>query len=70
MKEISLENLSKFEEIFIDAGYEKHVVIILTIRNFIERFNKFPELKNRAKLFALDDEWEKEGIFFMTVRKF
>jgi hypothetical protein len=39
----------------------------LTIKTFIQRFEKYPELKTRAKLFALSDKWESDGIFFMTV---
>lgn len=66
MKEISFDNLQKFENIF-SVDKEKHVVILLTIKTFIYRFELFPELKNKAKLFALTDDWENDGIFFMTV---
>lgn len=62
MNEISLEKLAEYEKIFTVAGYEKHIVIILTIKNFIQRFAKFPELKDRAKLIALSDE-----VFFLIV---
>lgn len=62
MNEISLEKLAEYEKKFTVAGYEKHIVIILTIKNFIQRFAKFPELKDRAKLIALSDE-----VFFLIV---
>jgi hypothetical protein len=69
MKAIPLENLSIFEGIF-GADKEKHVVILLTIKTFMQRFALHPELRERARLFALCDEWERAGIFFMTVSLF
>lgn len=66
MKEIALENLESFVNIF-SVDREKHVVILLTIKTFIYRFNKYPELRNRTKLFALTSDWENDGNFFMTV---
>ncbi|XP_070489891.1 uncharacterized protein [Chironomus tepperi] len=64
MKEISLDNLQKFEDIF-NEDREKHMVILLTIKTFVYRFEKFPELRNKAKLFALSDDWMNDGYFFM-----
>ena len=67
MKEISLENLKFFRNIFHETDRIKHFVIILTIENFIKRLEEFPDLKNRVKLFAPSDEWRDEGFFFLSV---
>lgn len=64
--EIPLDNLPLFEETF-SVDKEKHFVILLTIKTFLQRFEIYPELKNRAKLYALSNEWKNDGIFFMTV---
>lgn len=62
MNEILLQKLNEYEKIFTLASYEKHIVIILTIKNFVQRFQKFPELKCRANLMVSSDE-----VFFLTV---
>lgn len=64
MREIALANLSEKLKHFEAADNAKHVVIILTIKNFIQRFERFPELESRAKLFELSEDF---GIFFMSV---
>ncbi|KAG5666206.1 hypothetical protein PVAND_017651 [Polypedilum vanderplanki] len=69
MKEISLDYLSTFEKNF-SIDKEKHIVILMTIKTFRDRFELYPELKENAKLFALYDDWEEEGIFFMTTLDF
>lgn len=68
MKEISLENLQKFKQRF-KVDHVKHVAILLTIDTFIYRFEKFPELRDKAKIFAATDDWENDGNFFMTVSR-
>lgn len=68
MREITLDNLEKFQNIFEFANSIKHVVIILTIKSFIQRFKSFPELKQKAKLFVFSEFWEIHEIFFMTER--
>lgn len=64
-REIGIENLGKLSEVF--KPHQKHIVIYLTIKLFIKRFEKFPELIKRFKLFALTVDWANNGAFMATV---
>lgn len=69
-REISIENFSFFLE-KLENLYQKdspkHLVIRSSLQMFIQRFKKFPDLKQRMKLFILSDDWERDGQFFATV---
>lgn len=65
-REISIENLGKLEKLY-SRDWPKHVAIISSFQTFVKQFMKFPELKDRFKLFALSDEWENDGAFLATV---
>lgn len=71
MKELTVthDNLEKLQNIFESSDGAKHIVIILTIKSFVQRFKSFPELKEKVKLFALSETWEDDGSFLMTVRE-
>lgn len=66
--EVSIDNLEKLGVIF-KVDWPKHVVMFSTIQTFVKRFEIFPELKEKVKIFALSENWENDGSFFITVRK-
>lgn len=64
--EVSVENLEKIGEIF-KVDWPKHVVIHQTIKMFLNRFENFPDLKEKLTIFALSESWDKDGSVFITV---
>lgn len=63
---LTVDSLRKLESAY-RRNLPKHIVIHSTIKLFIARFKKFPELVDRFKLLALSDNWENDGSFFATV---
>lgn len=64
--EIPLENLQKLGEIY-KKDWPKFIVVYSSIQTFIQRFQEFPGLKEKVKLFVLSENWENDGAFFLTV---
>lgn len=45
----------------------KHIVAFALIDNLICRFSKFPESKENAKIYSLNDDWESDGTFVVVL---
>lgn len=69
-REVSIENFSiyleKLKNLYQKDG-PKHLVIRSSLQMFIQRLKKFPNLKQRMKLFILSDDWKRDGQFIATV---
>lgn len=63
---IPLEKLDKLSQVYT-KNWPKHIIIHSTLQLFIKQLQKFPELEQRLKFFALSSDWENDGLFYATV---
>jgi hypothetical protein len=66
LREIPFESLETLQSLFA-RDFSKHFVILNTFKMLLRRVEKFPEIKQQLKIFALSDKWEHDGAFFATV---
>jgi hypothetical protein len=62
---ISLSELKELQEIY-KSDWPLHVITHNTFKNFIHRFEKFPEWKNKVIFWSLNGDWKKHGTFVMV----
>lgn len=63
--EISKEELLELKELY-KVDWPLHVVSYFTIKNFIDRFEKFPAWSKNVKFFSLKGDWRKHATFIMA----
>jgi hypothetical protein len=67
LAELDFNDLRKLLDIY-RVDWPKYVVIYSAIESFIRRVASFPELKEKLKIYKINDEsWKKDGTFAMIV---